>query len=68
MATSYDPIIRGAILFDRTGSPRFNADIAVTGDRIIAVGNLGGHSGAREIIASCSWISMVSPVRGETYA
>jgi N-acyl-D-amino-acid deacylase len=44
-------IIRGATVFDGTGASRFTADIAVDGDRITAVGDLGSISARREVIA-----------------
>jgi N-acyl-D-amino-acid deacylase len=47
-----DMIIRDATVFDGTGSPRFKADIAVSGDRITSVGDLGALSADREVIAS----------------
>lgn len=46
-----DLIIRDATLIDGTGSPRRQADIAVRGDRIEAVGDLGAHSADRELPA-----------------
>src|ERR1700679_18681 len=47
-----DLIIRGATVFDGTGAGRFAADVAVTGDRIAAVGDLGSASAEREIVAT----------------
>ena len=52
MASRCDLIIRNGTVFDGTGAPRFNADVAITGDRITAVGELGRLSAAREIIAT----------------
>ena len=52
MAPRCDLIIRDGIVFDGTGAPRFNADVAVSGDRIIAVGDLGSLSADRELIAT----------------
>ena len=52
MASRCDMIIRDGTIFDGTGSPRFNADVAVTGDRITAVGDLGALSADREVIAT----------------
>src|SRR5580658_8978116 len=51
MAPRCDTIIRDAIVFDGTGAPRFKADVAMTGDRIVAVGDLGSFAAAREVIA-----------------
>ena len=44
-----DLIIRDATVFDGTGAPRFDADVGVTGDRIVAVGDLGGGQADREV-------------------
>ena len=52
MALRCDLIIRDATVFDGTGAPRFKADIGVTGDRIVSVGDLGGASADREVIAT----------------
>ncbi len=52
MASRCDMIIRDGTIFDGTGAPRFRADIAVTGDRVIAVGDLGARSATREVIAT----------------
>src|SRR5271156_6124060 len=52
MALRCDLIIRDATVFDGTAAPRFNADVAVTGDRIVAVGDLGASSAAQEVIAT----------------
>lgn len=51
MSMRYDLIIRGATIFDGTGMTRYRADVAVNGDRIQAVGDLGGMAGAREVQA-----------------
>ncbi|MDE2583110.1 MAG: D-aminoacylase [Rhodospirillales bacterium] len=48
----HDLIFRHATVFDGTGGSRFTADVAVTGDRIAAVGDLGGASADREIDAA----------------
>ncbi|MGE0226063.1 MAG: amidohydrolase family protein [Acetobacteraceae bacterium] len=52
MALRCDLIIRDATVFDGTGGPRFRADVAVSGDRITAVGDLGGMSADREVVAT----------------
>ena len=52
MASRCDMIIRDGTIFDGTGAPQFRADIAVTGDRVIAVGDLGARSATREVIAT----------------
>jgi N-acyl-D-amino-acid deacylase len=52
MALRCDLIIRDATLFDGTGAPRRTGDLGVTGDRIVAVGDLGAASADREVIAT----------------
>jgi len=47
-----DMILRDGTVFDGTGAPRFKADVAVSGDRVIAVGDLGALSADREVIAT----------------
>lgn len=47
-----DTIVRGATVIDGTGAPRYTADVGVTGDRIVATGDLGGSSADREIVAA----------------
>jgi N-acyl-D-aspartate/D-glutamate deacylase len=47
----YDLLVRGARLLDGTGNPWYYADVAVTGDRIAAVGALGGARSRRVIDA-----------------
>lgn len=52
MSLRCDLVIRDATLFDGTGAPRTTGDVGVTGDRIVAVGDLGGASADREVVAS----------------
>ncbi len=47
--TRHDIAFRHATIVDGTGAPRFAGDVAVGGERIVAVGDLGGASAAREI-------------------
>jgi len=51
MALRCDLIIRNATVFDGLGGPRFTADVGVSGDRIVAVGDLGASQGDREVDA-----------------
>lgn len=48
-AQDYDVIIRNGRIVDGTGSPERAADVAVKGDRIVAIGDLSA-AGARRII------------------
>jgi N-acyl-D-amino-acid deacylase len=52
MSLRCDLIIRDATVFDGTGGPRFTADVGVTGDRVVAVGDLGDASADREVVAT----------------
>lgn len=47
----YDVLIRGARVVDGTGAPWFRADVAITGERIAAVGRLGGAQAKRVVEA-----------------
>src|SRR3954470_17418313 len=47
----YDLIIRNAVILDGTRAPRFEGGIAVRGDRIARVGDLGDARSATEIDA-----------------
>ena len=49
MTRHCDLIIRDATIFDGTGAPRLQGDVAVTADRIAGVGDLGAWSAPREI-------------------
>ena len=51
MALRCDMIIRDATIIDGTGAARTRGDVAVDGDRIVGVGDLGAASGAREVRA-----------------
>ncbi len=46
---SYDVILRGGHVIDGSGNPWYAADVALTGDRIAAIGDLRGAS-ARQVI------------------
>jgi hypothetical protein len=50
MDAQFDAVIRGGMIADGTGAPLSDADIAITGGTITAVGKFPGH-GAREIDA-----------------
>ncbi len=46
---TYDIVLRGGTVLDGTGANRFRADIAINGDRIARVGDLGGATGRTEL-------------------
>lgn len=52
----YDLVIRGGTIFDGSGTPGVIGDIAVQGDRIVAVGEING-SGARTIDAGGLYVT-----------
>src|SRR3712207_7157787 len=49
MALRCDLIIRDATIFDGTGAPRRSGDVGVTGDRIVAVGDLRSEEHTSEL-------------------
>ena len=51
MSKPYDLILRGATVIDGTRAPRFEADVAVEGDRIAAIGSLSQSTAKLEIKA-----------------
>ncbi len=54
---SYDLVIRGGRLLDGSGSPWYYADIAISGDRIVAVGDLEGARARRYLDASGLYVA-----------
>ncbi|MDX1395847.1 MAG: D-aminoacylase [Gemmatimonadota bacterium] len=51
-AQGFDVVIRGGILVDGTGAAARPADVGIRGDRIAAVGDLGGATATRVIDAA----------------
>ncbi len=49
-AETYDVLIRGGRLLDGTGTPWRYADVAITGDRIVAVGVIPADDTARQMV------------------
>lgn len=49
---TFDWIVRGGMVVDGTGRPRFVGDVAVDGDRLVRVGDVGKSRGRREIDAA----------------
>jgi N-acyl-D-amino-acid deacylase len=52
MPDRFDLVIRSGTVIDGTRAPRFAADLAVQGDRIVRVGKLDGARGALELDAA----------------
>jgi N-acyl-D-amino-acid deacylase len=53
----YDILIRNGRVLDGTGTPWFYADIAVSNDRIVAVGNLAGARARRVVDATGLYVA-----------
>jgi N-acyl-D-amino-acid deacylase len=51
-AVPYDVLITGGRIVDGTGAPWFKADLAISGDRIAAVGDLAGRPTRQTVDAS----------------
>lgn len=50
--TEYDIVIRNGTVYDGSGKPGMTGDVAINGDTIAAVGNIGGAHGRVEIDAA----------------
>lgn len=53
----FDVVIRGGIVIDGSGAPRYRADVAIAGDSIARVGDLTGARGAIEIDATNRFVT-----------
>src|SRR5437773_1980750 len=51
-APQYDVVIRHGTVYDGSGSPGVVEDVAIQGDRIAAVGALGGSRGRQDVDGS----------------
>jgi len=51
-AQDFDLLIRGGRIVDGTGNPSFMGDVAIRGNRIVAMGHLGGATAKRNIDAA----------------
>src|SRR4051812_43506752 len=49
--TRYDIVIRDGTIFDGTGGAPYVGDLAISGDRIVAVGNVQSGAGKTEVDA-----------------
>ncbi len=56
-AQTYDVLIRGGRVLDGTGTPWVQADIAVVGDKIVAVGKLGKAQAKRVVDATGLYVT-----------
>lgn len=53
----YDIVIRNGRVLDGTGNPWYRADVAIVGDRIVAVGDLGRRRARRSIDATGLYVA-----------
>jgi N-acyl-D-amino-acid deacylase len=56
-APTYDVIIRNGRVLDGSGNPWYRADVAVQGDRIVAVGDLAGARARRVLDAADRYVA-----------
>jgi N-acyl-D-amino-acid deacylase len=54
---TYDVVIRGGRVLDGSGNPWFAGDVGIRGDRIVAVGDLGGATAGRVIDATGLYVA-----------
>ena len=52
----YDLLIANGRVLDGTGSPWRRADVAVAGDKIVAIGHLAGREAAQVVDASSMFV------------
>ena len=52
LAQDYDILIRNGRIVDGTGNPSYHADLALTGNRVAALGKLTGKTAKRTIDAT----------------
>jgi N-acyl-D-aspartate/D-glutamate deacylase len=53
----FDVLIRGGLVLDGTGNPWFHADVALTGDRIAAIGDLSQATAAEVVDATGLYVA-----------
>ncbi len=64
----HDRVIRGGTVVDGTGSPRFEADVAISGGRITAVGTVGPgreEIDARGLLVTPGWVDIHTHYDGQ---
>ena len=64
-AGPFDVLIRGGLVYDGTGSPPVQADVAIRGDQIVAIGNLAQATAkimvdAKDLAVAPGFINMLS--------
>ena len=53
----FDLMITGGIVIDGSGRPAFPADIGVSGDRIVAIGDLTGREAGQTLTAAGCYVT-----------
>ncbi len=53
----YDYVIQGGTLIDGTGRPEYQTDLAITGDRIVKIGDISADADQQVIDAQGKWIT-----------
>ncbi len=66
-AQTYDVLIRGGRVLDGTGTPWLAADVAINGDRIVAVGKLTGAT-AKQVVDAEGLFVAPGFIDGHTHA
>jgi N-acyl-D-amino-acid deacylase len=56
-AAGYDLVIRNGRLLDGAGNPWIRADVAITGDRVVAIGDLASAQARRVIDAAGRYVA-----------
>src|SRR5687768_8977247 len=56
-AAGYDLLIRNGRVLDGAGNPWIRADVAITGDRVVAIGDLAGARARRTIDAADRYVA-----------
>lgn len=72
-AQTYDTIIRGGTVVDGSGLPSFKGDVAIVGEHIVAVGNLGPATAksvieAKGLVVAPGFINIHSHARPDAVA
>lgn len=52
LAADYDVIVRNGMIYDGTGAPPYAADVAINGDRLVAIGDFSGQTADTNIDAT----------------
>lgn len=52
LAADYDVLVRNGHIYDGTGAPPYRADVAIVGDRLVAIGDFSGKTASTDIDAT----------------